>query len=238
MTRRASLLPVLFTSALLLTAGATTLAAQVGHLPSASPYSDLRGSQAVTFSIGNIAPQGDPAGVGPGSGMLLSARHDLRVTGPLWLYTRLSYAPSLTRTIKDPLLTGAARIVGESKRPMMMLESGLQFNLTGNKAWNRLAPYVHTSFGAATGGTGKFDVGGYRFGTKFIVNYGLGTRIVTGSAWELQADLTQTMWQYKYPNDYGGDGTINDESILGLTSLNVWRQNLRLSVGVSRYFFR
>ena len=46
------------------------------------------------------------------------------------------------------------------------------------------------------------------------------------------------MWQYKYPNDYGGDGTINDVSILGLTSLNVWRQNMRLSVGVSRYFFR
>lgn len=237
MTRR-SLLPAVLGFAFLLPAGASSLLAQVGHLPSASPYSDLRGSQAVTFSIGSISPQSDPAGVGPGSGMLLSARHDLRVTGPLWLYTRLSYAPSLTRTVKDPLLTGAARIVGESKRPLTILESGFQFNITGNKSWKRLAPYIHTGFGVATGGTAKYDVGGYRFGTKFIVNYGVGTRIATGSAWELQADLTQSLWQYKYPNDYGGDGTINDQSILGLTSLNVWRQNLRLSVGVSRYFFR
>ncbi|MCC7001146.1 MAG: hypothetical protein IT357_03230 [Gemmatimonadaceae bacterium] len=237
MTRR-SLLPAVLGFAFLFSAGASSLLAQVGHSPSASPYTDLRGSQAVTFAIGSISPQSDPAGVGPGSGMLLSARHDLRVTGPLWLYTRLSYAPSLTRTVKDPLLTGAARIVGESKRPLMILESGFQFNITGNKSWKRLAPYIHTGFGVATGGTGKYDVGGYRFGTKFIVNYGVGTRIATGSAWELQADLTQSLWQYKYPNDYGGDGTINDESILGLTSLNVWRQNLRLSVGVSRYFFR
>lgn len=238
MTRRTSLLPVLFGSAILLTAGASALVAQVGHSPTTSPYADLRGSQAVTFSLGSISPQADPAGVGPGSGVLFSARHDLRVTGPLWLYTRLSYAPSLTRTVKDPLLTGAARIAGESKRPLTMLESGFQFNISGNKSWNRLAPYVHTGFGVATGGTSRFDIGGYRFGTKFIVNYGVGTRIATGSAWELQADLTQTLWQYKYPNDYGGNGTINDESILGLGSLNVWRQNLRMSVGVSRYFFR
>ncbi|MFN0100361.1 MAG: hypothetical protein ACKVS7_16975 [Gemmatimonadaceae bacterium] len=238
MTRRTSLLPVLLGSAFLLSFGASALLAQVGHAPASSPYADLRGSQAVTFALGSIAPASDPAGVGPGSGLLLSARHDLRVTGPLWLYTRLAYAPSLTRTIKDPLLTGAGRIVGESKRPLTILESGFQFNITGNKSWRRLAPYVHTGFGVATGGTARFDVGGYRFGTKFIVNYGLGTRIATGSSWELQADLTQTMWQYKYPNDYGGNGTINDESILGLTSLNAWRQNMRLSVGVSRYLFR
>jgi len=222
----------------LLSSVATALSAQVGHTPQASPYQDLRGTQSVTLSIGSIAPGRDPAGVAPGSGLLLTARHDLRMTGPLWLTSRVAYAPGLTRQMKDPLLTGAARNVGESTRPLTIVETGLLFNITGNKAWKRLAPHVHLDLGMALGGTNRFDVGGYRFGNKFVFSYGAGTRIATGSAWEVQVDLTQSLWQYKYPQEYGGDGSVDDESILGRGGLSAWVGNTRLSVGLSRAFFR
>lgn len=218
---------------------AAPLGAQVvGHTPENSPFEDLRGRQALTFLTGMIAPGGDPAGVGPRSGMQLSARYELLLTGPLWLQARATYAPSLDRTVKDPVLAGAARNIGTSTRPLAALEAGFGLNLTGNKSWHRIVPQVHTGFGWVTGGTNEFDVGGYKFGNKFTVSYGVGARIVTGRAWELSADVTHLFWKYKYPDDYTGNGGSGDNSILQGGALSPWQGNAVLSFGVSRFFFR
>lgn len=218
---------------------AAPLGAQVvGHTPENSPFEDLRGRQALTFFTGVIAPGGDPAGVGPRTGMQLSARYELLLTGPLWLQARATYAPSLDRTMKDPVLVGAARNVGTSTRPLAALEAGFGLNLTGNKSWHRVVPQVHTGFGWVTGGTSEFDVGGYKFGNKFTVSYGVGARIVTGRAWELSADVTHLFWKYKYPDDYTGNGGPGDNSILQGGALGPWQGNAVLSFGVSRFFFR
>jgi len=73
-----------FARLLLIGALATApLAAQVGHRPEESPYEDLRGRQAVTIGIGRLTPDSDPAGVGPGSGYLLTGRYDLQIATPL-----------------------------------------------------------------------------------------------------------------------------------------------------------
>lgn len=218
---------------------AAPLGAQVvGHTPENSPFEDLRGRQALTLFTGLIAPGGDPAGVGPRTGMQLSARYELLLTGPLWLQARATYAPSLDRTMKDPVLVGAARNVGTSTRPLAALEAGFGLNLTGNKSWHRVVPQVHTGFGWVTGGTSEFDVGGYKFGNKFTVSYGVGARIVTGRAWELSADVTHLFWKYKYPEDYTGSGGSGDNSILQGGALGPWQGNAVLSFGVSRFFFR
>ena len=215
------------------------LAAQVGHTPANSPFEDLRGRQALTIFTGSIAPGGDPAGVGPRTGLQVSARYELLITGPLWLHTRVTYAPQLDRTIKDPVLTGAARNIGTSQRPLAALEAGFGMNLTGNKSWRRLTPQLHGAFGFATGGTSQFDAGGYRFGNKFTVSYGLGLRVVTGRAREVQADVTHLFWKYSYPADYRVSGSFTvDNSILQGTSLTPWQGNAVLSIGMSRFFFR
>lgn len=218
---------------------ATPLGAQVvGHTPETSPFEDLRGRQAITFFTGSIAPGGDPAGVGPRTGMQLSARYELLLTGPLWLQARATYAPRLERTVKDPVLPAGSRDVGTSRRPLAALEAGFGMNITGNKSWHRVVPQVHGAIGWATGGTSQFDVGGYKFGNKFTVSYGVGARIVTGRAWELQADVTHLFWKYSYPNDYSGTGGPTDTSILRGSTLSPWAGNAVLSFGVSRFFFR
>lgn len=220
---------------------AAPLSAQqvVGHTPENSPFEDLRGRQALTLTTGSLAPGGDPAGVGPRTGLMLGARYELLLTGPLWLQARATYAPQLERTVKDPVLLGAARNVGTSQRPYAALEAGFGLNLTGNKSWHRVVPQVHGALGWATGGTSKFDVGGYRFGNKFTLSYGLGARIVTGRAWELHADVTHLLWKYTYPEDYRVSGSsTTDTSILKGSSLTPWQGNALLSVGMSRFFFR
>lgn len=218
---------------------ATPLGAQVGHTPASSPYEDLRGKQALTIFTGSVAPGGDPAGVGPRTGLQISTRYELLLTGPLWLHVRATYAPQLERTVKDPVLTGSAREIGTSKRPLAAMEAGFGLNLTGNKSWHRVTPQLHGAFGFVTGGTNSFDPGGYRFGNKFTVSYGLGLRVVTGRQWELQADVTHLFWKYDYPNDYrvSSSSTV-DTSILQGGPLTPWQGNALLSIGMSRFFFR
>jgi hypothetical protein len=217
---------------------ATPLAAQVGTTPEASPYLDLRGKQALTLTTGVIAPGGDPAGVGPRTGMQVSARWELLLTGPLWLQTRATYAPALDRTYKDPLVTGAPRILGTSTRPLAAVEVGFGMNLTGNKSWRGLVPQTHAAFGWVTGGTGKADPGGYNFGNKFTVSYGVGLRVPTGRAWEVSADVTHLFWKYSYPEDYGPNGIGGANAIVPSGSLSPWKGNLLLNIGMSRFFFR
>jgi hypothetical protein len=160
------------------------------------------------------------------------------LTGPLWLYGSFMYAPSLERTYKDPLLTGSARILGTSTRPLAGLESGFLINLTGNKAWKGIVPQVHGGLGWVTGGTAEFDPGGYRFGNKLTFSYGVGARVVTGREWEAHAGFTHLFWRYNYPGDYGPAGGAGEDAILAEQRLQDWRGNLVLSLGMTRYFFR
>lgn len=237
MTRR---LPALLALGFLLALAVpcTAARAQVGYPPTKSPFQDLRGRHGITLAPALLAPGGDAAGVGPRTGPMLTARYDFLLTGPLWFTTRVGYAPSLERTIKDPEADPADRIVGTESDPLMLLDAGLAFNLTGNKSWRRLAPRITGNLGVVSTFNGEYDLGGYRFGTKFVMSYGLGVRYVTGSAWELNADLTHLFWKMDYPNSYGGDGSATDESIIGGGKLAPWQGNLLLSVGVTRYLSR
>ena len=222
-------------TALLLSA---PLPAQVGYPPSSSPYEDLRGKQGLSLTLGLLAPGVDPARVGPHQGALVSGRYDLRLTNALWLSTRLGLAPGLERRVKDPLFTGALRDFGTSTDAYVLGDIGFGMNLTGNKSWRRIVPQVHGGVGFVSTVAEPYDLGAYRFGTKFQLSYGIGARLVTRSAWELQADVTHMFWKYKYPGDYGGDGSTTDTSILRDGSLNVWKGNLIFQAGVTRYLFR
>jgi hypothetical protein len=217
---------------------ATPLVAQVGHLPADSPYEDLRGRQALTLGLGRLSPDADPAGVGPGSGLLLSGRYELQIAAPLWIQTRLAFAPGLSRTVKDPLITGDARIAGTETRPLVMWHTGLGLNLTGNKSWRRLVPQLHGGLGFVTDASTRFDLGGYRFGTKFSFDYGASLRVTTGSRHELHVDLSRATWKYNYPDSYGGSGAASDSSILGARDRSGWTGSTVLQIGISRFFLR
>lgn len=211
--------------------------AQVGHSPESSPYQDLRGKHAVIISTGWMAPNVDPANVGPHNGMMWSGRYELFLTGPLWLTTRLAIAPSIDRTVKDPDLPGPSHVIGTDSDPLVITDVGLALNLTGNKAWHGIAPRVSGSLGMASTFSSSYDLGGYRFGTKFVMGYGAGVRYVTGSQWEANLDITRFIWQNKYPETYR-DGSSSGESVMGTRPLGPWSTNTLISVGVARYFKR
>lgn len=224
---------------LILFSTAAPLAAQVvGHLPSESPYADVAGKHLAALSAGWILPGTDRAGVGPKSGLMLIGRYDYDVTGPLLLTSRIGLAPGLSRNVKDPVLTGAARNAGERVEPLLLIDGGVILSLTGNKAWHGLAPRAHGSFGMVTSLNSEYDLGGYRFGPKFTMAWGLSVRGVTGGAWEWNADLTHILWRMQYPTSYTDDGTTASPSIIGGSRKNPWNGNLMLTFGITRAFKR
>lgn len=225
--------------ALLLLSAPLALNAQVvGHLPSNSPFTDATGRHAVSVQAGMIFPGDDPAGVGPKSGIMLIGRYEYDVPGPLWLTSRVGLAPGLERTVLDPLLTGPARVVGPRNESLIMLDGGLSLSLTGDKAWKGLAPRVHGSLGMIASLNSDYDVGGYRFGPKFMPSWGFAVRGVTQKDIEWYVDLTHALWRMNYPGAYTDDGSTVDPSIIGTGKTNPWNGNLMLTVGITRLWGR
>ena len=70
------------------------LQAQVGHVPTKSPYEDMKLGQSVTLSGGWLATTHDPAGVGPDASAFGQIRYDIAVGGPASLFARYTFAPS------------------------------------------------------------------------------------------------------------------------------------------------
>ena len=225
--------------ALLLLASPFVLGAQVvGHLPENSPFVDATGRHALSAQVGMIFPGGDPAGVGPKSGLMFIGRYEYDVPGPLWLTSRVGIAPGLERTVLDPLLTGPARVVGPRNESLFMIDGGLSLSLTGDKAWKGLAPRLHGSLGMVASLNSDYDVGGYRFGPKFMPSWGLAVRGVTQKDIEWYVDLTHALWRMNYPGSYTDDGSTTDPSIIGRGKTNPWNGNLMLTFGITRLWGR
>lgn len=210
----------------------------VGHLPSQSPFEDATGRHMVGAQVGFILPGTDPAGVAPGNGLVFWGRYEYDVPGPMLLMTRAGFAPGLERTVLDPLLTGDARTVGTRKESLLFLDAGIVLGLTGEKAWRGLAPRVYANLGMVASSNSDYDVGGYRFGPKFMPSYGLAVRGVRRGDWEWYADLNHAFYRMQYPNTYTDDGASVTPSIVGSGKTNPWNGNLMLTFGITRVWGR
>lgn len=206
----------------------------VGHLPTESPYVDAGGKHLFALQAGWILTGNDYAGVGPKPGLMFLGRYEYDVTGPLWITGRVGLAPGLARDVKDPLVTGAARNLGERVEPLFFLDGGLSLSLTGEKAWRGLNPRLHGNLGLAASLNSNYDVGGYRFGPKFTPSWGLTIRGVTGGNWEWNADFTHIFWRMEYPGSYTDDGSTVTPTIIGDRKQNPWSGNVMLSFGITR----
>lgn len=218
---------------LLLTASAA--GAQVeGYLPSESPYTDATGRHVGALHLGWFIGNSDKAGVAPKSALALIGRYEYDVPGPLWLSARVGVVPGTERDIKDPLFAGPLRNAGTRTETLGFFDGGLVLGLTGDKAWRGLAPRVHGNLGFITSFNSDYDIGGYRFGPKLLLSWGLGVRGVNDRKYEWSVDLTHALYRLGYPASYGDQVTSSSPSIIGSGRKNPWSGNLILSASLSR----
>ena len=217
---------------------AAPLAAQIGHAPKQSPYIDLDYKQEATMFGGYYNAGTDQVGVAPQGGPMLGLRYDLRLGGPAALTTKFAYVAS-QRTIIDPRRPEGQRVVAnDASWPLYIADVGISLNLTGQRSYRRLVPFINGALGVATDFKGDADVGAWRFGTPFAFSFGGGIKWVPAGNLQVRMDLSDQLYQIKYPNSYyvtSSDGT----SVLGpRDDTSDWTNNFGISFGVSYLFFR
>ena len=213
-------------------------AAQVGHAPQRSPYVDLEYKQEATLFAGYFQAGDDAVGVAPKGGPMVGMRYELRLGGPALLTSKFAYVSS-QRDVIDPRRPAATRIVeADASWPLYMADVGIALNLTGQRSFHRLVPFLNGGIGVATDFKGGADVGAWRFGTPFALSVGGGIKWVPAGNLQTRIDVTSQLYQIKYPNSYyttASDGTavlqIND-------SRSDWTSNIGISLGITYSFFR
>jgi opacity protein-like surface antigen len=180
---------------------AAPLAAQVGHPPGHSPYRDILHGSSWTLLAGSLGGNGGKLGIGPHHGKTYGVRYDFGMGGFIQAGLSVSYM-DLERLIVDADLPPATRVSGPVKESVVLIEAGMEFNLTGAKTWHRLAPYVTGGLGYALGSSTKADTSGYTFGNRFAISPGAGIRIFLADRLHLRLEARRHFWKLKYPASY------------------------------------
>ncbi|HET9636891.1 MAG TPA: hypothetical protein VFP26_13270 [Gemmatimonadaceae bacterium] len=223
-------------SALALAVFASSVQAQVGHLPQNSPYRDLETSQELTFFGGHYTPGKDPIGIAPQDGAMFGLRYLIHVGGPAFLMARWSHVNS-TRMAIDPTKIGSARQLGQKGVSVNLYDVDLALNLTGQKSFHHIVPVMNIGAGIASCGcTVPNDP--YTFGTPFAFTYGAGLRWVPGGRFQLTADWNHYLYQLKYPTDYYLAPTGGTPAVSSSQARSFWKGNRALTIGASLLFFR
>lgn len=217
--------------------GATAASAQVGHLPSESPYQDFPYRQELTVYTGWFSGNSGRAGVGPEGGGLIGVRYGLRLGGPVEVSAHLARVFT-EREVVSPTEIGAARNLGKFSIPLYLGDVDLIFNLTGTKSWHHLIPIFGFGAGLVSDGGTKTDVGGFGVGTNFAITFGTGIRYVPGGNWSGRLEIGDYMYQVQYPNSYF-TAPAGGKSVLPSTSgQNQWLHNGVITLGISYLYHK
>lgn len=214
-----------------------TAGAQVGHLPTESPFVDLEGGHELTFFGGQFSPGKDPVGVAPRGGPLFGVRYEKTVGGPASLMIRFAHVNS-ERFPMDPTKAGVAAQLGRKSVGLNLIDANLALNLTGQKSWHNLVPVVNLGAGIVTCAC-NVELDPYRFGTPFAISLGAGLRYVPGGRFQLRIDVNDYLYQLKYPTAYYVPPATGSPSLAAAKQAkSFWKNNWGLTAGASFLFFR
>jgi hypothetical protein len=211
--------------------------AQVGFLPSQSPYEDLKPNQELTFLFGHLGSSPGIAGVLPKSSLFGGLRYDVPLGGPAFFMARYLFAPS-ERSFLLPTKTASTRVLGTTSTRMHAVDVGFDIALTGRKTWHRLVPAVQFGTGLVSD-FAKADTGGYKFGTKFDFTYGANLRYVLRNGVGIRADATNLYWKNTYPDSYALRNPTDTSAVLASTTDRAaWKGHWAFSIGLVLPIFR
>jgi hypothetical protein len=221
-----------------LVGSAVALPAQdVGHPPQASPFRDLAYRQELSLFGGYFNGAEGKAGVAPSGGPAVGVRYEIRIGGPAQFMARLTHARS-ERTVLDPALGENVRNLGTQSWPITVADAGITINLTGQKSWRRLVPYLGGGVGIATDFGKSGDPGGFEFGTPFAFTFGGGVRRESDGPVQIRLDLADYIYQLDYPSSYTTAPTGSTPILPAGSSTNQWTHNWMVSLGVSYRYSR
>ena len=209
--------------------------AQVGYPPARSPYVDVDQTQELTTFIGYFSAKHDPAKVAPIGGVLGGFQYEWRAGGPAFLGMDLM-AVNSTRTPQDPSLAVASRSLGSRANALYAGDVFFALSLTGDRSWHHLIPMTNFGIGLITDAKNP-DVGGFQFGTKLTIPWGVGIRWVPGGGHlQVRADMRDWLYPISYPEGYYISTTAAPPILSSTTPRSKWGNNFAMTLGMSYVF--
>jgi hypothetical protein len=213
------------------------VAAQVGHDPARSPYRPILLRTSFSAVANYIWGSSGKLGVGPSDGPGAMLRYEMQLTGPTDVFASVGWS-NLERMIADPAAPADERISGPVDQGVVFTEAGLLILLTGDKTWNRIAPYLGGNMGLAFGAGTPQDSSGYSFSTKFVSGPIVGVRFYTAGALSVRVEGRLQFWKVSYPDSYFRASEGEDPLLNPLVdSDSEWTTHPTLLIGLG-YAFR
>jgi hypothetical protein len=187
----------------LIAASHSTAAGQV--IPSA--YTFVEKSQAWGISAGKSDLNPGQLGLGPRDATTLGGRYAIAFGSALNLDVDGTLFKS-TRHVLDVSRPEDDRSLGRTDINIFLVDARLRLNLTGQRAWRGLQPFV--LFGGGAGFNLSVDRGlevttsmaedeWYEFGTRFIGTLGAGTSFHISNKISLRLDGVLNLWKIQTP---------------------------------------
>lgn len=205
-----------------------------------SPFRYVEERQALSPFVGSVSTGRGFLELGPESGTMFGLRYNIQISGPITLEAEIGYLPS-TRTVfrvaatqeQDSAAVPTLEAVRTSDLKLLDAVAAMRFNLTGQRTWRGLMPYL------VFGGGGVFafedsDAAGngipadeqFEFGTSFAGALGAGVEWFASRRLTVRVDARDLLWKLETPTALFGTDVPDSE----------WVQNFVLSAGVGFRF--
>jgi hypothetical protein len=204
-----------------------------------SPYRFLEHVQAGGAYAGYISTSEGVLGMGPKSAPTFGVHWGYAVSGPVRLTAEAGFTPT-TRTVRDTVFVAADsafRVVGEADIMLLSILGNVRLDLTGQRTWNGLQPFVQTGAGAVIDLSGSADIeeqlpatGRFDFGTSFAGQIGGGVEWYPNTRFSARADVRSVLWKLSVPEAF--QLTTVGREFAG----SQWEMNVLFALGFSIHF--
>jgi hypothetical protein len=202
-----------------------------------SPYRYIQQEQHVDLFGTYLSPSAGRLGAGPNSGMGGGLRWGTGISGPLAFEFEASFSPLKRPVVDTAFAPDSSRVVkGEADMGLLMAMGNVRFNLTGQRTWHSIQPFLLFGGGIAMdlskeGGADTLvasDVR-FKFGTSFAGSVGAGFEYFVSPRIGARVDGSMLLWKLKAPTAFITRGP-------GVIPASEWERNSKVTAGLSLHF--
>lgn len=203
-----------------------------------TPYRFFEEKQAAGLTFGYISTDQGSLGLGPKSGIAFGGRYHIRLSGPFFVEAEALYFPTTRAVLDTAVVDSAFRNIGEATTALAFLNASLRFQITGQRTWHGILPFILLGAGAglevkdddaadeAVPAEARFD-----FGTTFAGQLGAGIEVFPVERLAIRIDARNVLWKLDTPEG------LEIETDLGRrVPTDEWTNNLTATIGISIHF--
>ena len=202
-----------------------------------SPYRFLDSSQEAGVFGAHISTGESSLGLHSSSGVAFGVRYAIVLSGPFMIEADVMYFPTRHAVLDTLVVDSAFSRIGEADHSLVIGTAALRVNLTGQRTWNNLQPFILFGAGGVAEVSRDKDAvntapqdARFEFGTSFAGKVGAGVAFVPTGGVAIRLDASNLLWKVDTPAAFlrGNIGRPipTDE----------WVHNLTFTAGVSILF--